>query len=82
MKLSLSLHVYSPRIEMFSQMGFERNLPCPTTIDIAGKIICSVEEISSTIDNAIVRLLREREECLSKLFYLQFFFISVLLSGK
>lgn len=54
MKLAVSLHVYSPRIEMFSQMGLERHLQCSTTVDIAGKIICSVDEIDSAIDNAVV----------------------------
>lgn len=56
MKLALSLHVYSPRIEMFSQMGLERHLPCSTTADIAGKMICSVDEITPAIDNAVVNL--------------------------
>ncbi len=55
LKLSVSLHVYSPRIEMYTQMGSQRKLPCPVTVDVSGKIVCSIEEIISSIENSVVR---------------------------
>lgn len=54
LKFSLSLHVYSPRIEMFSQIASQRKLPCPITVDVSGKMICSIDEVKETIENSIV----------------------------
>lgn len=54
LKLSLSLRIYSPRIEMYSQMAAQRQLPCPITVDISGKIVCSIDEVVANIENAIV----------------------------
>lgn len=54
LKFSLSLHVYSPRIEMYSQIGSQRKLPCPITVDVSGKMICSIDEVKETIENSII----------------------------
>ncbi|XP_044750165.1 UDP-glucose:glycoprotein glucosyltransferase [Coccinella septempunctata] len=48
LKLGLSLHIYSPKIQMFNQIASERNLPvCSIVVDINGHLICSLEELKS-----------------------------------
>lgn len=50
MKLGLSLHIYSPKVEMFGQMAVERNLPkCPIVADVGGKLTCNVKELNKFI---------------------------------
>lgn len=52
LKLGLSLHVYSPKVEMFEQIANERDLPpCPAVADVGGKLTCNVEEMKNLIGN-------------------------------
>lgn len=58
LKLSLSLHIYSPRIEMYSQMATQRNLPCPITVDVCGKMVCGLNEVISAIESNTVKIFK------------------------
>lgn len=52
LKLALSLHIYSPKVEMYSQMAIEQGvfaLSCPVVADVAGKLTCCVEEMKKLI---------------------------------
>lgn len=51
---SLSMHVYSPRIEMYAQMAADRGVQCTTSVDIDGELVCSVEKLKSTLEQIIV----------------------------
>jgi UDP-glucose:glycoprotein glucosyltransferase len=60
LKLALSLHIYSPKIEMYSQMAIERQvsaLSCPVVADVAGKLTCCVEEMKKFITEKQVKYL-------------------------
>lgn len=51
LKLGVSLHIYSPKIEMFGQMARERDLPsCPVVVDVGGKLSCDLKETKQLID--------------------------------
>ncbi|XP_028131393.1 UDP-glucose:glycoprotein glucosyltransferase [Diabrotica virgifera virgifera] len=51
LKLGLSLHVYSPKVQMFAQIAQELRLPdCPSVADIGGTVVCNVEDINSLIN--------------------------------
>ncbi|XP_076033465.1 UDP-glucose-glycoprotein glucosyltransferase isoform X2 [Oratosquilla oratoria] len=52
LKLSLSMRVMSPKIEMFRQVAFTRGLPedCEAVVDVNGKLTCSVEELAKLIE--------------------------------
>lgn len=52
MKLSLSLRIYSARVEMFSQMASFRgsNLDCINFVDIGGRYTCSLDKIDKLIE--------------------------------
>ncbi|KAJ8942874.1 hypothetical protein NQ314_009938 [Rhamnusium bicolor] len=59
LRLGLSLHIYSPKVQMFEQIAQERNLPsCPTVADVGGKLTCDVEEAKQII-NDVSRLFKE-----------------------
>ncbi|KAL3281194.1 hypothetical protein HHI36_004410 [Cryptolaemus montrouzieri] len=48
LKLGLSLHIYSPKIQMFNQIASERNLgECGTVADLNGNLICSFDELKN-----------------------------------
>ncbi|KAG8311333.1 UDP-glucose:glycoprotein glucosyltransferase 1 [Homalodisca vitripennis] len=49
LKLAVSLHVYSPRVEMYHQMAQQRGLKCPAAVDVAGTVICSPEQLQVTV---------------------------------
>jgi UDP-glucose:glycoprotein glucosyltransferase len=52
LKLALSLHIYSPKVEMYSQMAIERGvsaLSCPAVADVGGKLTCFVEDMRKLI---------------------------------
>lgn len=52
LKLGLSLRTYSARVEMFSQMAVNRDIPslgCSVVADIGGKLSCSLEELGELI---------------------------------
>lgn len=50
LKLGLSLHIYSPKVEMFGQIAAERKLPaCPIVADVGGTLTCSTQEMKKLI---------------------------------
>ncbi|XP_071549472.1 UDP-glucose:glycoprotein glucosyltransferase 1 isoform X4 [Panulirus ornatus] len=53
LKLSLSLRAYSPRIEMYHQIGLDRDLPssdkCGAAVDVNGKLTCDIEEMRQLV---------------------------------
>ncbi|KAL1514204.1 hypothetical protein ABEB36_003497 [Hypothenemus hampei] len=54
LKLSLSLHIYSPKVQMFQQIGTERNLPsCQCAADIGGQLSCDLNEIKRLIETPV-----------------------------
>lgn len=60
LKLALSLHIYSPKVKMYSQMAIERGvsaLSCPVVADVAGKLTCCVEEMKKFISEKEVKYL-------------------------
>lgn len=52
LKLGLSLHVYSPKVQMYQQMAVERNLPnCgDTVVDVNGHLTCDKAEVLQLIN--------------------------------
>lgn len=47
LKLALSLHIFSPKIEMFGQVASECGVPesrCPSAIHFNGRLFCNAEE--------------------------------------
>lgn len=57
LKLAVSLHIYSPRVEMYHQMALERGVKCPAAVDVAGTIVCSPDQLQSAVSNALVRII-------------------------
>jgi UDP-glucose:glycoprotein glucosyltransferase len=61
LKLALSMRVYSPRIEMYSQMAHERgvgNSKCPNAAaDVGGKLVCNHRELEAMVIYKIIILL-------------------------
>lgn len=54
LKLGLSLHIYSPKVEMFGQIANERDLPgCPIVADVAGKLTCDMTEMKQYISKVM-----------------------------
>lgn len=52
LKLSLSLHIYSPKVQMFGQIANEKHLPdCACIADVGGKMTCDINQLSKFIDN-------------------------------
>ncbi|XP_015835986.1 UDP-glucose:glycoprotein glucosyltransferase isoform X2 [Tribolium castaneum] len=52
LKLGLSLHIYSPKVQMFRQIATERELPsCAAAVDIGGIITCDSSKVQSLIAN-------------------------------
>lgn len=50
LKLGLSLHIYSPKVEMFGQIAAARDLPgCPIVADVGGKLTCDMTEMKEYI---------------------------------
>ncbi|KAK5645916.1 hypothetical protein RI129_004380 [Pyrocoelia pectoralis] len=53
LKLGLSLHIYSPKIEMFAQIAVEKGLPdCNTMVEVGTKVTCNVDEIKELVNKA------------------------------
>lgn len=51
LKLALSLHIYSPKVQMFGQIANERKLPlCTAVADVAGKLTCDVIQLKELIE--------------------------------
>ncbi|XP_054270383.1 UDP-glucose:glycoprotein glucosyltransferase-like isoform X1 [Macrosteles quadrilineatus] len=55
LKLSVSLHVYSPRVEMYHQMALERGVKCPAAVDVAGTVVCEPHKIEEAVKEALAR---------------------------
>lgn len=52
LKLGLSLHVYSPKVEMFEQIASQMGLlNCNAVADLGGKMFCDVNEMKLYIDS-------------------------------
>lgn len=51
------MHVYSPRIEMYAQMAADRGVQCSTSVEIDGKLVCSVEKLKTVLKQIIVSFL-------------------------
>lgn len=49
LRLSLSLHVYSPKVEMYGQMASEKGIKCPAAVDYDGRIFCQVKELREAL---------------------------------
>nr|CAD7409331.1 unnamed protein product [Timema cristinae] len=49
LKLALSLHIYSPKVEMYAQMARERGVLCPVAVDLAGRLTCDLTELKSLL---------------------------------
>lgn len=54
LKFSLSMHVYSPRIEMYAQMAADRGVQCSTSVEIDGELVCSVEALKKALKQIMV----------------------------
>ncbi|KAK4879085.1 hypothetical protein RN001_007231 [Aquatica leii] len=53
LKLGLSLHIYSPKIEMFMQIAMEKDFPsCRTIVEVGESFMCDVKEIEPFIKKA------------------------------
>uniref|UniRef100_A0A1Y1LFV4 UDP-glucose:glycoprotein glucosyltransferase n=1 Tax=Photinus pyralis TaxID=7054 RepID=A0A1Y1LFV4_PHOPY len=50
LKLGLSLHIYSPKIEAFAQIATEKALPeCKTVVEVGDKVTCNLEDIKELV---------------------------------
>jgi len=56
LKFSLSMHTYSPRIEMYAQMAADRGIQCSTTVEIDGELVCSIEELKKKLQQISVSI--------------------------
>lgn len=54
LKFSLSMHIYSPRIEMYAQMAADRGVQCSTSVEIDGELVCSIEKLKNVLKQIIV----------------------------
>nr|CAH7747311.1 unnamed protein product [Callosobruchus chinensis] len=54
LKLGLSLHIYSPKVQMFKQIAEERDLPpCACVADVSGKLTCDLDELNDLIEKPL-----------------------------
>lgn len=49
LRFSLSLHVYSPKVEMFQQMAKGRGVDCETTAEINGQLTCDAADVETLL---------------------------------
>lgn len=54
LKFSLSMHIYSPRIEMYAQIAADQGIKCSTTVEIDGQFVCSVETLKNVLNKITV----------------------------
>lgn len=57
LKFSLSLRIYSPKIEAYRQIALDRGIQnsgdeCDTVVDINGHLVCDVSQIENSIRSA------------------------------
>ncbi|KAE8746395.1 hypothetical protein FOCC_FOCC006890 [Frankliniella occidentalis] len=56
LKLALSLHIYAPKIEMYSQMAKEHGVVdkgCPCAVLLNGRLICHPSQLEESIANEL-----------------------------
>lgn len=56
-KLALSLHIYSPKVEMYTQMAMQSGMAvtnCSIAAQIKGKLICDPVDLEAEITRAKV----------------------------
>lgn len=51
LKFFLSLHVYSPRVEMYCQIAKEKGINCAVAVEIGGNIECSLEQLDRRLQS-------------------------------
>lgn len=57
LKLALSLHIYSPKVQMFGQIAQERKLPlCSAVADVAGQLTCDLVQLKEIIKKVCEKL--------------------------
>lgn len=54
LKFSLSMHIYSPRIEMYAQMAADQGIQCFTSVEIDGQFVCSVDKLKNVLKQITV----------------------------
>ena len=62
MKLALSLHLFSAKVEMFNQMAMQRKIPetnCRAVADVAGQLTCNILEIDDLLKTVITNILKQ-----------------------
>lgn len=64
LRLAVSLHIYSPRVEMYNQMAVERGIKCPAAVDVNGHIVCAPDKLQDTVKQVLVSLILYRIICL------------------
>ncbi|KAK9504391.1 hypothetical protein O3M35_010731 [Rhynocoris fuscipes] len=52
LKFFLSLHVYSPRVEMFCQIAEEKDIKCPIAVEIGGYVECSLDQLERRLESS------------------------------
>lgn len=50
LKLSLSLRLFSPTVQLFQQTGADYSLPCPAFFDVNGVIGCDTEDLKAALE--------------------------------
>jgi len=54
LKFSLSMHIYSPRIEMYAQMAADQGIQCSTSVEIDGQFVCSIDKLKNVLQQITV----------------------------
>uniref|UniRef100_A0A8D8LP14 UDP-glucose:glycoprotein glucosyltransferase n=1 Tax=Cacopsylla melanoneura TaxID=428564 RepID=A0A8D8LP14_9HEMI len=50
LKLSLSMHYNSPRVEMYHQIALDRGVKCPVAVDFGDKLVCHLDSLDETVN--------------------------------
>jgi len=53
LRLSLSLHTYSPKVEMYGQMATQRGIKCPAAADFDGRLFCQAKDLKEAISQSL-----------------------------
>lgn len=71
LKLALSLHIYSPKVQMFGQIAQERKLPeCTAVADIGGQLTCDVVQMTEILKRVSILFNKINFEFPNFLFFL------------
>lgn len=54
LKFSLSLRIYSPAVEMFHQIAYDKNLPasCESVVEIGEEFACNIENLENILSSS------------------------------